>query len=166
MKKVVLIILGLLLVTFLVTMLLVPVWRDTLVGRVRGEPFYNDRPSSFWIKQLKDRDAGYRKEAIHNLRAMLDDQQKAPATAPDAIPDLIWVFRNDDDPYAREAALAALSHCRAYRDDLVPCGERLRRGLSPQSDRRENHRRAGFEIPWNIPALHPDLLCQLHPEMH
>src|SRR3989442_13483698 len=56
MKRPVLNLLGLLLVTLVLVVLLVPELRSSLVGRVRGEPFLDGMPVSYWISRLDNHD--------------------------------------------------------------------------------------------------------------
>src|SRR5436190_1133385 len=49
-------------------LLAVPSIRTAAIGYVRGEPFYQNAPSSSWVKRLKDQHPDARQEAAAELR--------------------------------------------------------------------------------------------------
>ena len=66
-------------------------------------------------------------------------------------------------PHRRRAAVLPL--LRLHGHHLVPAGRRLRRGLPSQSDGRQSDRRPGGQVSRHIPALHADVLRDLHAQV-
>ena len=120
MKRPVLNVLGLLLVTLVLLVALVPDWRSSLIGRVRGEPLQDGQPVSFWLGRLEKHGVEQRREAVSNLGHMLRDTQTSEAVAPEVVPALIAVVRRtDDDPDARTLAVAALRRSQTPPEELL-----------------------------------------------
>jgi HEAT repeat protein len=102
----------------------VPASRYAALGMINQEPFYENRPLSFWQHALKDRNANLRKRAAFNLGCIGNDR---PAVAPD-----LGRALSDEDAVVRlnaslalykmgPAARAALPElCAALKDGDLP----------------------------------------------
>ncbi len=71
----------------------------------------------------------------------------------------------DRQPRSHRRRAAVLPFFRLYGDNLVPAGERMRRGVPSQPAGRQSHRRADPEVQGHVPSLHADVLRQLRSQM-
>jgi hypothetical protein len=113
--------LGMVIVLGLGAMLIAPL-RYALIGFVKHERFYQLRPTSYWLKILKDEDARYRRWAAHTLGNL--------GSEPGVVPALIEALKDKDHEVHRLAAISlgtigptakqavpALSEARKNGDD-------------------------------------------------
>ena len=119
MKRPALSVLGLLLATAVLVVALVPEWRSSLIGRVRGEPLQDGQPVGFWLARLEKHDAEQRQEAVSNLGFMLRNTQVADAVAPQVVPALVAAANTDDDADVRTLAVAALRRSQTPPEELI-----------------------------------------------
>jgi HEAT repeat protein len=79
----------------------------------KEEERYKNKPVSFWIARLQDKDAAARKEAVHALTTI------GPG-AVSAVSALLKVLEEDDDTAVRTQALDALGHIGPGAQAAVP----------------------------------------------
>jgi HEAT repeat protein len=94
--------------------LLVPTFRLMLLGLVKGERFYHMRPTSYWIKALKDKDPAVRRNAAYALGPLPPQPDKdipplSGSEAEEAVPALIEALEDEDLVVRRYAIDALLS---------------------------------------------------------
>ncbi len=92
--------------------LLIPSDRYFLLGLLRGESFQDGRPTSYWIDQLKEADAGKRQEAAAALGRIGPEAKKG-------VPALALALK-DSDKLVRLKAALALFQIGAESADAVP----------------------------------------------
>jgi HEAT repeat protein len=93
----------------IVVVLSVPPWSAAFRGWLRGEPFYDGRPTSFWLNGLKKQDIEERRKATAALAQI----------GKPAVPGLIDAL-HDPDLQVRVAAGNALAQMGADARDAVP----------------------------------------------
>src|SRR5262245_58806592 len=86
----------------------VPSWRSGLVAWIKGEPFIEGRPLSYWIDSLRVGDEGRRAHAATVLGEFGTD-------APGVVPGLVTALK-DENPIVRRNATAALARYGANPD--------------------------------------------------
>jgi len=102
--------LGIVLVLGLGAMLISPL-RYALVGLVKHERFYQHRPTSYWLKLLRDGDARYRQWAARTLGDL--------GPEPGVVPALIEAL-NDKDLEVHRAVLQSLRTIGPAAKQAVP----------------------------------------------
>ena len=111
--------LGIALVLGLGAMLIAPL-RYALLGLVKHEPFYYRRPTSYWLKILKDDDARHRQWAALTLGDI--------GAEPGVVPALIEAL-NDKDFEVHRVVLTSLGTIGSAAKEAVPAlNEALRHG--------------------------------------
>src|SRR5713226_2969808 len=109
--------LGIVLVLGLGAMLISPL-RYALIGLVKHERFYQHRPTSYWLKLLKDDDARYRQWAARTLGDL--------GPEPGVVPALIEALQDKDSEVHRLAAISLGAIGPAAKQAVGALSEALR----------------------------------------
>ena len=78
-------------------------------------PLYKTKPASFWIEQLKDRDASFRLEAVNALAEIAYADKRF-------VPDFVCLLKHEDGD-VRNACGKALEKCRDCADSCLSAFE-------------------------------------------
>jgi HEAT repeat protein len=105
-----------------------PTIRYLLFGFIKGEPFANGRPVSYWIDELTEGDPASRQEAAKTLGKMGQDGKCA-------VPALVQVT-GDIDPHVRRATIVALGNLGPHADEAMPTLVRIYEDQSEEADIR------------------------------
>jgi HEAT repeat protein len=134
-------------VVILGCLLAIPSDRYFLMGLLRDEGSHDGRPASYWMAELKDEDAGRRKDAAAALGAI-------GPTAREAAPALAAALKDDDDLVRMNAALALFKIGAADEETVAALAAALEDPhLAVRADATLALRRAGPAAAAVAPAL-------------